>query len=545
MNKHHPNGNEEPKGWHARYGKIVELGSFPVHVLVAVIGVLELIRSEGPTLMKLVGAGLVAWGWFYFFRIRTGKSLNKYTDRLGPTHSPADRRRALLFMIAIPSFAALYFAFWHWFWPRRYVYFPPNTFVVALANFEGPEESRYGVTEILRDELDKVAQRYPGILVKPLGANVSSQQGSEFARAKGQELGAALVVWGWYRVTSQKALLSAHVELIRQPQFKWVHGGRESREVAVADLESFDVQTRQANDMTYLALLAAAEARFEGAGNLRDVLAMLNEALAQQSAPEQIAGLEYGYFFRCSTYYYLEDLDKAQSDCQQAVQIDPHFGAAWANLAAVSFSKGDLDAALNESNQAIEEKPDVFAAYVTRAAASYRRGDYNQAEQDLDRAIKMRPDSPNAHDLRGLVYTDRGNFEAAIAEFNQAIDLDPGYAIPYNNRGNAYAKAGRLALAIDDYDRALKINPSYPQAYNDRGYAYAQQHKVGDAIRDYRKALSFSPNYLDAILNLAIACEQALDRSCAVANYETALKLPISPQQRALIEARLKPLQGN
>jgi tetratricopeptide (TPR) repeat protein len=100
-------------------------------------------------------------------------------------------------------------------------------------------------------------------------------------------------------------------------------------------------------------------------------------------------------------------------------------------------------------------------------------------------------------------------------------------------------------LAIDDYDRALKINPSYPQAYNDRGYAYAQQHKVGDAIRDYRKALSFSPNYLDAILNLAIACEQALDRSCAVANYETALKLPISPQQRALIEARLKPLQGN
>ena len=540
-------GSEKSTHLREKYNKIVEKYTFPVHVIVALGAIMEVIHSDALTLAKGVGAVLSVYSWYYFFRIRTGKTFSNIANREMPAHSLAKRKWALGGMIAIPAIVALYPVFWYWFWPRRYVYFPRKEFVIAVADFEGPDENKYAVTELLRNKLDEIASHYPQILVESLASRVSSKQGSEVARKRGTEQGAAMVIWGWYKVNSKKALVSAHVETLQAYQeaaFRWKGEGSETRPVDVAALDSFDVQIRQAEDMAYLASLAIGRARFE-LGNLKEALSLFDAAVARSSVPEQIGGPEYAYFFRGATYYHLNDDEKAVADLTQALALNPNFAEALSNLATIALYKGDLVEAFAKSSRAIELKPDFAPAYANRASVLYKRHEYDQALKDLNKCIDLQRNLFEAYDLRGLVYTEMDNLGAARKDFDQTLHLRPGYALAYNNRGIVFSKQKKYPEAIDDFNRALEINPKYPEAYNNRGHTYWYSGRIPDAVRDFRSAISLKPDYLAALKPLAIACELWLkDRPCAIANYETALRLETDPDERAEISAALDRLRG-
>jgi tetratricopeptide (TPR) repeat protein len=542
MSEKGPEG-EGSTDWRKKYSKIVEHCSFPVHVIVAVGAVGEVFHSEGITVLKLVCAAAAVYSWYYFYRIRTRRVISSLTGEERPASSIALRRCALGFLLGIPTIAALYPVFWYWFWPRRYAYFPRDEFVIAVADFEGPEKGlekdKYGITKLLRERLDTVAQPYHDILVEGLGSSVPN---SVSARKRGREHGAAMVIWGWYRVSSERALLAAHVELLREPRFRWLQAAAETQNVALAELDSFELQTRQAKDMSYLALLAVGVARLEAGGDLKQVLSILTDALSQQSAPEPMVELADGYFLRGTAYHHLDDSANALKDYDQALALRPQFAEALNNRGAMFLSKGDLDRALSDFDQAVGWKPGLAQIYANRAVALCRRRDYGPARRNLDRAIELRPDVPIAYNLRGFTAAEQGDFGSAIADFHQAIRMNHSYAIAYNNRGIVYTRQGKFDQAIEDYNRALKINPNYAEAYNNRGVAYFHRLEFQKALQDYRAALALRPDYQDAHHNLGDACAKAFDRPCAVASYQAARRLAVDPRERARIDGKLRAL---
>jgi hypothetical protein len=124
------------------------------------------------------------------------------------------------------------FFLYQWIWPATHT-------IILIANFDSPETKNYGVTDIIIDRLREATRKYPDIKIQALRESIDATQGSNFARTKGREHKAGIVLWGWYRKTTEKALITVHFEVLKPPSPLQLRQEKESLNLAVAELLSF------------------------------------------------------------------------------------------------------------------------------------------------------------------------------------------------------------------------------------------------------------------------------------------------------------------
>jgi tetratricopeptide (TPR) repeat protein len=165
-------------------------------------------------------------------------------------------------------------------------------------------------------------------------------------------------------------------------------------------------------------------------GALDDALATCNSGI--QNNPK-----EFGFYMMMgSVYEKKNDLSKAQSSYEKALQVKPDDPLASNNLAYI----------LLETNS----NPDL----ALRLAQTARRG---------------RPELSNIADTLGWAFYQKGIYPSAISMFQEAIKLgakskEPENATYHYHLGLAYARAAQPTLAKQHLERALKINPNYSGA---------------------------------------------------------------------------------
>jgi tetratricopeptide (TPR) repeat protein len=169
------------------------------------------------------------------------------------------------------------------------------------------------------------------------------------------------------------------------------------------------------------------------------------------------------------------------------------------------FKKGDYDRAITEYNKAIEINPKYAWAYNSRGVAYSAKGQYDHGIADFNRAIEINPKYANAHRNRGCAYRAKGQYDHAIADYNKAIEIKPKFWAAYYNRGIAYRAKGQYDNAIADYNKAIEINPRSVDAYNNRGVAYSAKGQYDHAIADYNKGIEINPRSVDAYNNRGVA----------------------------------------
>jgi len=130
---------------------------------------------------------------------------------------------------------------------------------------------------------------------------------------------------------------------------------------------------------------------------------------------------------------------------------------AYSNRGRAYAYKGDYDRAITEFNRAIQLQPDYAGAYNRRGAAYGFKGDYDRAIADFDKAIQLQPDYAEALSGRGAAYLGKGDFDVAIADFDKAIQLQPDCVVCYLGRGLAYNERGGQEQAIADFKEVLKL----------------------------------------------------------------------------------------
>ena len=165
--------------------------------------------------------------------------------------------------------------------------------------------------------------------------------------------------------------------------------------------------------------------------------------------------------------------------------------------------KGDLDGAIADYSKAIEIYPHYIAAYNDRGLARRAKGDYDGAIADYSKAIEIFPRFAFGYSNRGLARRYKGDVDGAIADFNKAIEINPRYAHAYNNRGLARRAKDDLDGAIADYSKAIEIDPRYVDAYYARGIARKAKDDLDGAIADYSKGIEIDPRDPDAYNGLA------------------------------------------
>jgi lipoprotein NlpI len=224
-----------------------------------------------------------------------------------------------------------------------------------------------------------------------------------------------------------------------------------------------------------------------------------------QSSRETPTNRAIAYYNRGNVWRADGDDDRAITDYDKAIELNPKYAHAFGNRARSWQSKGDLDRAVADFSEAVRLDPKNVKDWSGRGDAYQAKGDYDRAIADYDQVIRLDPKDASAYNNRGNGWYGNGDYDRAIADYNEAIRLDPKDASAHNNRGNALHRMGDYDRAIANYNEAIRLDPKYASAYNNRGNAWQRAGDYDRAIADHNEAIRLDPRNTGAYFSRARA----------------------------------------
>lgn len=157
-------------------------------------------------------------------------------------------------------------------------------------------------------------------------------------------------------------------------------------------------------------------------------------------------------------------LDQRIASCTTVIESGTYTGTnlaiTYMNRGNAYDDKGDHDRALSDYNRSVELNPKNARTYFNRALAYANKKDYDHAIADYGQAITLDPKYAHAYAGRGAIRYLKGDTETALVDYNKAISIEPTYATGYVNRGLAWEKKNDLQKALADFKKAVELNPS-------------------------------------------------------------------------------------
>ncbi|GFG30261.1 hypothetical protein Cfor_11805 [Coptotermes formosanus] len=307
------------------------------------------------------------------------------------------------------------------------------------------------------------------------------------------------------------------------------------------------------------------------------------------------------YGNRSACYMMLHQYRNALDDARKSVALDSSYVKGYIRIAKCSLALGDLSAAdnalsivkeLNPNNAAIipeVQKLEVVRRFDEEASKAYQKQDYRKVVFCMDRILEQAPctkfklkkaeclaflgryqeaqeiandilhvDKQNADAVyvRGMCLYYQDNVEQAFTHFQHVLRLAPDHQKAMNiykrakalkqkkEEGNEVFKSGRLTEAYNLYSEALKIDPNNKSTnaklFFNRATVCSKLGRLNEAVADCSSALDLDENYLKALLRRAKCYMELSDFDEAVRDYERALKMDNSRENKRLLqEAKL------
>ncbi len=160
-------------------------------------------------------------------------------------------------------------------------------------------------------------------------------------------------------------------------------------------------------------------------------------------------------------------LNRAEQDLVEALRFDPHFTLALVSLAklhwlAAFWGYADdprvLDDAERQANQAIELEPNSGEAYAALALIECQKGEIDAARKSLHQAFARSPNSALAYYAAGLYYMYKGLPGKSVQAYLRAQELNP--ELIRRELGLAYRFQGDFLKARDQLRRDLESHPA-------------------------------------------------------------------------------------
>ena len=221
------------------------------------------------------------------------------------------------------------------------------------------------------------------------------------------------------------------------------------------------------------------------------------------------------------------NLAEAESDFRQVLAIDPHAGAAYANLGVVYMRRKQWPRALETLHKAKELMPNVAGIRLNIGLAYYRQNEFLKAIPPFESVVREQPDAVQPRYLLGLCYffAERWGDAASALEplwpqesdklpylyvlANAAHragqrDWDERASLELLKIGNDSAEyhlfAGKYHLNREEYDLAIgefeaaaKANPTLPFVHFNLGVAYLRKQEYARARDELLKDVAIEP----------------------------------------------------
>ncbi|MDQ2938406.1 MAG: protein kinase, partial [Acidobacteriota bacterium] len=244
-----------------------------------------------------------------------------------------------------------------------------------------------------------------------------------------------------------------------------------------------------------------------------------------------------------------ENLQKAVTYYQQAVDVDPKYALAYAGLAdcfmllgwvefGVSPPREVMPKAKAAALKALELDDSVAEAHTSLAFIIERFDwDWPAAEKQYKRAIKLNPNYSTAHHLYAghLIWTGRIN--EGIAEAEKARDLNPLSPMEITELGWMLYFSRQYDRAIKQFQQTLELDPSFRSAHLGLGLAYVQKLM-------FRGAAELQNVISRSVLGLALAHVQKRIFREAIAEFQKAMALSEHRAVRISLKGLIHILSG-
>jgi eukaryotic-like serine/threonine-protein kinase len=194
-----------------------------------------------------------------------------------------------------------------------------------------------------------------------------------------------------------------------------------------------------------------------------------------------------------------EDLRRALSFFQRALEQDSTFSRAWTGVAKVWYFLADvyvrpLDAYPKAREAALKaialDETDAEAHCYLSEAKRVLDWDLADAETELNRALQLDPNSAPAHFFAALLPLFRGDVKEGLRLVLEAKKLDPVSPITSYVATAAYLANDRVNDAIAEGQRTLQLDPNYFYLDSNLAAAYRENGDFPKAIELYSKAQS-------------------------------------------------------
>jgi adenylate cyclase len=195
----------------------------------------------------------------------------------------------------------------------------------------------------------------------------------------------------------------------------------------------------------------------------------------------------YELFLRARTEFFKfipESIAESAKLYERAINIDPNFAAAYANLSMVLQTSYSF--VLPGSEDALE-----------------------QAYHHAKKAVEIDPKLGLAHSRLGWVQCFMRHYDEAITSFEQALDLSPNDAEAYAYLSHVYNFLGEPERAIETVKIAFKFDPMLPPnvAFH-WGEACFHARQYDEALEKLRECIDKAPGFFNARLILAAALSE-------------------------------------
>ncbi|HEY4301473.1 MAG TPA: TIR domain-containing protein [Candidatus Didemnitutus sp.] len=166
--------------------------------------------------------------------------------------------------------------------------------------------------------------------------------------------------------------------------------------------------------------------------------------------------------------------EKVEADLLEAVQLDPGFAEAWAQLAAIHASQR-----FNE-----------FDATSDRL---------DKARSAIETAVRLAPDDPVVIEYRGdYFYYGYRDYTHAAEQYERLRQLQPNAADPYGSLGLIYRRQGRWSDAVANLRRAAELDPHNLRYRSALFGHFTAMRQYDEAEKEGREVLALSPDNLNS-----------------------------------------------
>ncbi len=216
------------------------------------------------------------------------------------------------------------------------------------------------------------------------------------------------------------------------------------------------------------------------------------------------------------------DLDRAAEAYQRAIEIEPRFAEAHANLGAVLARLGRYGEAVASDERALAIDPKLTAARLNLGLAHYRAGALTSALEAFQAVHTAEPSLLQARQLLGLVLVELGRDADAIPHLEASAQAGPEEAAVLFALGRAYSRRGD-PRADKVAERLAKTPEGQPLWHQLRGLVLQRDERHQQALDAFAKSAALNAGLPQLSVNIGVSRLALGDRDGARQAFADAL----------------------